>query len=402
MKRFKRFAVPATAAAAASVLVFTGGCSNANKSAQSKASAKHWDAARASVVLTLAKDQFKAGAFDKCRNSVDQAKKLMPESAQVYILSGKLYIEENQLEQAERELKLARKYAPNDGEAHYLSGVIYQRWQKPDVAMEFYKTASAKSPAELAYVLAQGEMLVAMNRPQEALELLEPKVVYFEHSGVIRDAVAQIYQQLGRNAEAVGMFRQAAILSEDDDAVRERFALALFRNNEHREAAEQVQKLVAKPAYAKRADLFTMLGECQLQLGKARPAKMSYETASELDPDSPTAWRGLGRALLELEDYRRAETSLTKALQLDPSQSEANLLMGYAHLRQNQLPDALASFQAASRLAPTDTVSVCMVGYVHEKLGEGEEAFKWYEKALQMKPGDELATKLMAGADLND
>ena len=43
-----------------------------------------------------------------------------------------------------------------------------------------------------------------------ALTLLEEKVVYFEHSGVIRDAVAQLYQQLGRKADAVARGRELA------------------------------------------------------------------------------------------------------------------------------------------------------------------------------------------------
>ena len=75
--------------------------------------------------------------------------------------------------------------------------------------------------------------------------------------------------------------------------------------------------------------------------------------------------------------------------------------MGSVHLRQNHLPQALSYFEAASRMNPADTVSLCMVGYVHEKMGDGQ-ANDWYEKALRIKPGDDLATRLMAGADLND
>jgi tetratricopeptide (TPR) repeat protein len=401
MKRVQRFPLAAATVVAAALLVLTPGCA-AEKKARKEQATKEWNAARAAVLINLARDQYKAGAFEKCRNTLNDAVKLVPENAQVYVLSAKVYIEENKLEQAERELKLARQYAPNDGEAHYLSGVIYQRWQKPDVAHEFYKTAGEKSPAELAYLLAQAEMLVSMDKPQDALTLLEAKLIYFEHSGVIRDAVARLYQQVGRKADAVAMFRQASILSEDDHAVRERLAFALYYNGEHRECAEVIQKLVQNEAYAKRGDLFALLGECQLQAGKARLAKFSFETASQYAPDSANVWRGLGRAALELDDLKRAELSLARAVKLDPAQAETHLLTGYVHLRQGHMPQALSSFQQASKIDPNDTVSLCMVGYVHEKLGQPQQAGQCYEKALRMKPGDDLATRLMAGADLND
>src|SRR4051812_37208519 len=168
------------------------GCSPQAKSPTEKARVtQQWDKTRAKVKATLAKDQYDNGNFDKARVSVDEAIKMDPENASIRVLSAKLAIEQAQMEVADRELRLARQFDPKNAEADYLSGVVYQRWQKPELAYDFYCRAAEKAPSELAFVLAKAEMLVEMNRPTDALKLLTDNVVYFEHSSAIRDAAGQ-------------------------------------------------------------------------------------------------------------------------------------------------------------------------------------------------------------------
>ena len=170
--RTRPHSIAAAVATGVLTLLLAAGCqSTAHKTDKAQAT-KKWNAARASVLLSLAREQYQSGNFDKCRATLDDALKMVPESPAAHILSAKVSIEQGKLEMAERELKVARGYAPNDAEAHYLSGVVYQRWQKPQTAYEFYKAASEKSPAELAYLLAQAEMLVAMDKAPDALALL--------------------------------------------------------------------------------------------------------------------------------------------------------------------------------------------------------------------------------------
>lgn len=389
------------ALAALLITLASGGCQNTKKKQSSEANAR-WNSARANVLCSLAQDQYKAGAFDKCRKTLTDAQKMDPRNPRLRILSGKLAIEQGQLELAERELEVARKYAPNDPESYYLAGVIYQRWQKPDRAYEYYTAAADKAPGELPYLLARAEMLVELERSDEALTMLQEKVQYFENSAAIRDAVGQLLVQKGRYHEAVEMFRDASVLEEQDPGFKERLGLAMYYDKNYADAAEVMAKLVAKEGYGERADLLSALGESQLQLGKHRDARQTFERATQHAPSNVKAWLGLGRAAMETKDFRRAEMALKKAHSIDAASSEAQLLVGYLRLRQERTKEALAAFQKASKLDPTDAVSVCMVGYVYEKAGKPEVAVKWYGKALKLKPNDPLASKLMAGVDLND
>lgn len=373
------------------------GCQGTKPAQDKEVAQKHWSEARASVLYSLAQDQYKGHDFDACKQTLVQAMKIWPDGAPLHTLGAKVDIEQGQLELAEKELEQARKFGPKDPEPYYLSGVVYQRWQKPATALEFYKLAAQRAPAELSYVMAQSEMLVALDRVPDALALLQSRVAYFENSGAIRDAVAQLLVQTGRYAEAIDLFRQAVILSENSDPIRERLAMACYSNKQYRECAEALTHLLEKDAYSKRADLFALRGECQFNLNDAHGARRSFETATELNPLSARYWQNLGRASLQTGDYKPAEYALHRSEGIDPSISETQLLIGYVRLKQEKLPLALAAFEQASALDSQDAVSLCMVGYTYEKMGRPDRAMACYSQAMKLRPADNLARQLMAG-----
>jgi predicted Zn-dependent protease len=292
-------------------LVLLVGCSSM-KNEQKIAAKKEWNSARANVLFSLAKDQYATGNFDKSRQTVDEALGMDPQNVNLRILSAKLNIEQGHLESADADLKLARASNPRNAETDYLSGVIYQRWQKPEAAYDYYKAASEKAPSELAYVLARAEMLVTMDKPTEALELLQAKVTFFEHSAAIRDAAGQLLVQQHKYKDAVDMLRQASVLATDDMAIREHLALAMFYAGQYREAADALTRLTKKESYDERADLLAALGECQLQLALYRDARSTFETATRLDPSSAGMWLGHAKAAMQLNDLKRAEGSPEK------------------------------------------------------------------------------------------
>ena len=376
------------------------GCGPNKKPTQKEAAARQWSEARASVLYGLAKDQYKNAQFDLCRATLNDALKLAPENVPLRILSARLAIEQGQLEIADHELSAARKIDPKNAEADYLSGVIYQRWQKPETAYEYYHSAAEKQPAELAYVMAKSEMLVAMNRENEALTFLQGKVIYFEHSAVIRDAVGQLLVHQGKYKDGADMLREASILSPDDLSIREHLSLALYLAQQYRDAAEQLTKLTADEHYAKRGDLLLTLGECQMQAGDTRAARQSFESATQIDPNMASAWLSFGRVALQMNDLRRAETAARKVSALDPGNAQAQLLIGYVRLHEGKVNDALSAFRKASALDENDTVSLCMIGYTMEKMGRSDQAVSYYAQALKIKPNDELASKLLAAVEV--
>jgi tetratricopeptide (TPR) repeat protein len=382
------------------LLMLVACAGNKTPSAQ-EAAVKQWNSARSTVLVGLASDQYQNANFTQSRATIDQALRMSPDNASARLLSAKLYIEAGTLEAAEKELAVAARNDSTAAEADYLYGVVYQRWQQPERALECYQQACDKSPAELAYVLAKGEMLAEMGRRDEALSVLLAKVAYFEHSGEIRDEVGLLLEQEDRYPEAIEMLRRAAILAPDDLTIHEHLAMALFRGSQFADAAEQLSELLASEKYDHRPDLEFTLGECQLQIGKFTDAVETLQEASEAMPDSVGVWLALARAELQLDNYRRAEFAVRRCLALDDAGSEANLLMGYVMLREDHLDEAYASFLRASQLDQNDTVSLCMVGLTLDRLGRSQEAAKWYQRALKINPSDDMANELLARLDIH-
>jgi superkiller protein 3 len=383
------------------LLITAGGCAGNKKSpTQKEAATKQWNTARATVLAQLAKSQYETGSFDKSQQTLNEAMALAPDNAGIHLLQAKLSLEQGQLERADRELKVVLTLDPKNAEAEYFSGVVYQRWQKPDMAYECYVRASEKAPEELAYVLARAEMLVALNNPTDALSLLRDKLDFFEHNAVLHQTIGQILMDQGKYEQAVAAFNQAAVLSPDDAGVRENLAMAQFQNHQYREAAATYGRMLREDQNKQRADLWLALGECQMQTGRARDARNSFEQATEISASSTAAWLSLAKCTIQLGDTKRAELVLRKALALDAGSGEAHLMLGYVRLRQDRLPEAMGEFQKASALDSTDTVSLCMVGYVMEKTGKPEQALKYYAQALKINPDDQLASKLLASVDL--
>lgn len=372
------------------------GCANQKTSRQ--AAAEQWSRTRATVLLSLANDQYRSGNLEKCGQTVEQAMAIDPTNIELHILKARLQIEEGQLEGALQSLALASSIRDDHAEVDYLQGVIHQRWQRPERALECYSNAASKKPDDIAYLMAQSEMLVTLDRQQDALELLRARVVYFEHSPAIRDAIGQLYEQVGDRKLAIEYYRQASVLDPADDASRERLALALYRNGDYQEAVSQLQRLVKLPGMAVRTDLLIALAESEAALKLNVDARRHFEQALATDEKLLAAWLGIARTSLSLGDLRRAESSAARAVSIEPRSAQAQMLMGYVRMKQGRYDEAMVSFRRASEADATDPLSFSMVGLSFERKGSKSEAIKWYGRALEVNPSDALAMKLLADA----
>src|SRR5690349_3288717 len=79
-----------TLATSLMTLLIAAGCqSNGPKEpTQKELAVQKWNNARATVLISLAKEQYQGGQFEKCRHTLDDALKLSPENTQLHILSA--------------------------------------------------------------------------------------------------------------------------------------------------------------------------------------------------------------------------------------------------------------------------------------------------------------------------
>src|SRR5688572_11736564 len=92
------------------LLLITTGCSGSKKKTKSQReeATLQWNRARASLLVSLASDQYNAGNIEKCKDTVTQALRMDPTNPRLHVLAAKVAIEQSELELAQRFCEQAR------------------------------------------------------------------------------------------------------------------------------------------------------------------------------------------------------------------------------------------------------------------------------------------------------
>jgi tetratricopeptide (TPR) repeat protein len=96
------------------------------------------------------------------------------------------------------------------------------------------------------------------------------------------------------------------------------------------------------------ARVHQMLAEHYLKLSEYPKAKMEFQNAVRLSPESPDLHLGWGTALSRSGDYEAAERELRTTLQLTPKADFAHYELGHLYVRQNRWQAAIEQLQEVS------------------------------------------------------
>jgi tetratricopeptide (TPR) repeat protein len=170
-------------------------------------------------------------------------------------------------------------------------------------ALEHHRAALAEKPADAELLANVGQILVAMNRPADAVPFLEKAVEAEPFSVVARFDLAVAYGRSGQLTEAVEHYETLVQSGDADIRVHHNLGLALR------------------------------------QLGRNGEAAQAFERATALAPERSPGWLGLA---LSLEaDGRGAEAAiaLERYLALEPAAAAAdNVRARIARLRASAEP----------------------------------------------------------------
>jgi tetratricopeptide (TPR) repeat protein len=121
-------------------------------------------------------------------------------------------------------------------------------------------------------------------------------------------------------------------------------------------------------------------GEDALQHGKAAVAAAEFRKATEVAPDLPAGFVGLGQALMQTGDYQSAIGPLKRALNLNPELPGAQQLLGFALLSAGYTQEAIPYLEKVQAL---DALGVAQL-----QAGKLAEATTNLQAALAKRPGD--------------
>jgi Flp pilus assembly protein TadD len=234
----------------------------------------------------------------------------------------------------------------------------------------------------------------------------------------------------GKDAQAIGEWRELSASNPDDERVWNNLGAALTRMGQYGEAVEDFEKALAlNPQYAlvhgnlaraldgagrdedamreyqkaveaepDSAELHVNLGRSLEKHGYGDLALREFERAVELQPDSAEGHNELGLALLaggESKNASQAEEEFRKAIASNPHYAEAANNLGTLYGESGRDREAEAMFRAALHDAPEMTKAMVNLGATLASESKFAEAEAVVEGALKLEPENKEVLELL-------
>ena len=154
-------------------------------------------------------------------------------------------------------------------------------------ALAEYRAAVERNPQDAESLSNLGQVLVRMNKPDEAIPYFERAVSIVSDRWAYQFNLARALGLVGRLDESVTAYRRAQQLFPDDYVTTFNLALTLHKRGDEERAVEQYQKAIAlQPEDASfRLALATSLERLQ----KRSEAAAAYQEYLRLSPSGPDA-----------------------------------------------------------------------------------------------------------------
>tara|TARA_Y100000588_G_C14222052_1_gene911464 strand:- start:759 stop:1976 length:1218 start_codon:yes stop_codon:yes gene_type:complete len=373
------------------------GCANQSGYASNRKHAdERYHKMRGQLMLPLATQQFEAGDLAQAHRTVNEALQINPQSGPFHVLAGRIALERNRLELAHRLFNKATELDKNLAKAHYYKGLVYQRWNQFSEAMGCYQRAYNLKPDRPGYLLTIGEMLVALDRPAEALELFKSKLTYFANNAGLRSAIAQLYIMHGDHHSALGYLREANLLAPQDMHIREILAMTQLEVGQADLAIRNLRSIIAQTDNHQRTDLERSLARAYAQTGRITDARSLCQRLIRKDRADHQAWLTLGEIAWSGGDTATALHAAKRVIELAPNNHDGYLLAGMVWHKRDQIHKAIEMFNAAATAAPTKSTAVILHGIALERSGNIKEAVTAYKEAIRRHPQDNRAKELLA------
>lgn len=137
------------------------------------------------------------------------------------------------------------------------------------------------------------------------------------------------------------------------------------------------------------------LGLADLQLGRFPQALASFREAVRLNPKFSDAYNNLGVALAQSGKWEEAITAFEKVLTF-PSYNSPEIVyqnMGWAYYSQGRYQEAEKALSSALSLEPRMALTHYTLGLLYEKQGRQPDAVQAYRQVVKLAAGSETGRK---------
>ena len=322
-----------------------------------------------------------------------------PDAAAAHFAVISILIQDNKLEDAEKQMVALRQAAPNHPRTHYLQALLAYRQKNfvaarqasqqqlravPDnipglllagaIAFELKSYAQAetyfaavleRSPQQRFARRALVSSYLRSGQPAKALEALKPALTSIGNDPDMLALAGEVFLVNREPGQAAEFFAKAAALDPGDARKRTSLALSRMAKGETEEAFRELEQTAAIDSGV-RADLALIAGH--LKRGNLEKALTAIAALEKKQPANPLPHVLRGSALLAKRDAAGARRSFERALELDPAYFQAAAGLADLDLAEKKPDAARRRFEALLAKDPKNLQALLGLATVHARI----------------------------------
>jgi tetratricopeptide (TPR) repeat protein len=173
---------------------------------------------------------------------------------------------------------------------------------------------------------------------------------------------------------------QKAMLTEE--LCRKGFSFSI--NGQDQKALEYFKKAAENDPNSTTA--WYGLGYCYAGQNSSTDAIAAYQQAIQTNPTNAISYFHLGNYLHKLGRYDEAIEAFKQVVSIDPEFEEAYFNLGIIYLEAGRLEEGKEAFQNVVRINPESKTGHYSIAVTYTKLGRYQEAVEAYKKAIRIQP----------------
>lgn len=274
-------------------------------------------------------------------------------------------------------------------------GACLVRLERPEEAIPILEKAVATDTQDTRARYDLAATQVTAHKSQDAIETLRPMLDADKVDPEVLDLASQAYEDLNDTPQAVKLLRQAIILDPKNPTYYLDFATLSFNHSSFQVGVDMLNVGLAQIPNA--AALYGARGILYIQLANYEKGESDLETAEKLDPKESFSADAQGLSELQGHSPEEALVEVRARLRSHPSDAFLHYLLAQI-LIQRGAPVGSADFREAVRegeravqINPQLTAARDLLGDLYLKSGESSKAVVQSREALKADPSDQAA-----------
>lgn len=371
---------------------------------------------------------------DKAKASLDEARTLAPDLADVYTGLATLAMVEQKDTEAAAQIDTAIAKDPKRATTWLMKGYWLQAKDKLEEAIGAYREAIKADPSSiqahssLANIYLRQGKLDAARAEVAAIKKLEPQhlegkyltaLIEFQQKNftVARDILQEVLKVAPSHAPSVLLFSATALALGTYGQAEQQLKPLLQRYPDHAYARKLLATAQLKLGQAEKAletlkplltgnqadqQALALAGELHMQLKQHAQATEYFERAAKLDPQSAAVRTGLALSRYAAGDVEQGQSDLAAASGMETDKGRADILRVLAHTNKKEWDQALAAIDSLEKKQPNTPLPHSMRGTVYFNKGDAARARQSFEKALSIDAAYFPAAMNLAQLDIKD